>query len=82
MILDVFLSPLLSGKSVHWVFKEGSTGALVTTNVYAGSSKFASFSTCRRKTEGLMSRDVQISKIERKDGLVFPSSMRLMKARS
>jgi hypothetical protein len=26
-----FSAPLLSGESVHWVFKEGSTGALVTT---------------------------------------------------
>lgn len=50
--------------------------------VYAGRSKFAAFSTCRRKTEGRISRAVQMSKIERKDGLVFPSSIRLMKARS
>jgi hypothetical protein len=49
---------------------------------YAGRSKFAAFSTCRRKTEGRMSRAVQMSKIERRDGLVFPSSIRLMKARS
>src|ERR1700723_1197722 len=50
--------------------------------VYAGRSKFAAFSTCRRKTEGRMSRAVQMSKMERRDGLVFPSSIRLMKARS
>lgn len=51
-------------------------------SVHVGRSKFASFSTCRRKTEGRISRAVQMSKIERRDGLVFPSSIRLMKARS
>jgi hypothetical protein len=50
--------------------------------VHAGSSKFASFSTCRRKTEGRISRAVQISKIDRRDGLVLPRSIRLMKALS
>jgi len=47
-----------------------------------GSSKLESFSTSRKKAEGFMPREPQMSKMLRKDGLVFPNSMRLMNARS
>ena len=49
---------------------------------YEGSSKLAAFSTRRRKTEGRISNAVQISNIERREGLVLPRSMRLMNALS
>lgn len=48
----------------------------------AGSSKLASFSTSRRKADGLMASDPQMSKMLRSEGFVLPNSMRLMKARS
>jgi hypothetical protein len=47
-----------------------------------GNSNPDSFSTCRRNTEGFTRRLAQMSKVLLSDGLVFPSSMRLMKARS
>ncbi len=47
-----------------------------------GNSKPDNCSTCRRKTEGFIPSEPQMSKMLRKDGLVFPNSMRLMKARS
>jgi len=42
----------------------------------------AAFSTRRRKTEGRISKAVQISNMERRDGFVLPRSMRLMNALS
>ena len=50
--------------------------------VHEGNSKLADFSTRRRKTEGRISKAVQISNMERRDGLVLPRSMRLMNALS
>ena len=50
--------------------------------VHEGNSKLAAFSTRRRKTEGRISNAVQISNMERRDGLVLPRSMRLMNALS
>ncbi len=47
-----------------------------------GSSKLASFSTSRRNADGLIDSDPQMSKMLLREGLVFPNSMRLIKARS
>ena len=47
-----------------------------------GNSKPEFCSTCRIKAEGLTPNDPQMSKMLRNDGLVFPNSIRLMKARS
>ena len=47
-----------------------------------GSLKPDSCSTCLRNTDGLISRELQISKMLRREGLVLPNSMRLINARS
>jgi hypothetical protein len=41
-----------------------------------------SSSTCLRNTDGLISSELQISKMLRREGFVLPSSMRLINARS
>lgn len=81
--------PTSKAKESDHIFVEESRAGAHTVErqrryrrVGGGSSKFASFSTLRRRTEGLTFNAAQISKMLRRDGLVFPNSIKLMNARS
>ena len=50
--------------------------------LFIGSLNPDSCSTCRKNTDGLISSELQISKMLRREGFVLPNSMRLINARS
>ena len=80
--LPVYVAGLDQRRADWWASKHTPSKYQNVTAYCRGNSNFANFSTSRRKADGRTESDPQMSKILLREGLVFPSSIRLINALS